>query len=116
MINPYARIRELEREVEIAVAGRIKAEDENRTLYAQMTAAREAEKYAMVLLIEKSNKIEDWMASLMGKPPINSNTYEKPKPPDPIRRPVQHGAMLEHQQMMAAMAEIERELSIDPVN
>ncbi|NBW07814.1 MAG: hypothetical protein EBR82_07285 [Caulobacteraceae bacterium] len=113
MINPYSRIRELERELEHAVAGRIKAEDDSRSMYAQMTAAREAESRAVALLVEKCNKVEDWMAALMGKPPINSNVYEKPKAPEPSRRPIQHGAMLEHKQMMDVMAELERDLKID---
>lgn len=116
MINPYARIRQLEAELTIAVAAKIRLEDDNRAMHAQLVEAREAESKALQMVIDKSDRVQDWMASLMGKPPVNGTKYEKPEPPAPARRPLRHGAVLEQQAMVDMMSQLEREMGIEPVN
>jgi len=53
------------------------------------------------------------MAKLMRQAPVNSAGQVEPvQQPQPIRRPMSHGAMLENQQM----EQYEKELGIDAVN
>lgn len=117
MINPWSRIRELERELEVANLARVKAEDDVRVAHAALVVARESESKALNLVIAKSERLEDWMAThLMGRAPIHGAAFEKPKPPAPVRRPVSHGAALEAQETAAAIELLEKELKIDAVN
>ena len=117
MINPYSRIRELERDLMVAAEGRVRAEDENRLLHAQLTAARSEAAEAWKALNAKSEKIEDWMAALMRQPPIHSNVPFDPKPaPPPTRRPMNHGAQLEALAEEAMLEQMERELGINRGN
>ena len=113
MINPYRRIRELESQLTVTAEARVRSEDDNRLLRAQLTAAREEAAEAWKALNAKSEKIEDWMAALMRQPPIHSNAPFDPKPaPPPTRRPVNHGAQLEAQAEQAMLDQMERELGI----
>jgi len=117
VINPYSRIRELERDLMIAAEGRVRAEDENRLLHAQLAAARTEAAEAWKALNAKSEKIEDWMAALMRQPPIHSNAPFDPKPaPPPTRRPMNHGAQLEALAEQAMLADLERDLGISGGN
>lgn len=117
MINPYSRIRELERDLMIAAEGRVRAEDENRLLHAQLAAARTEAAEAWKALNAKSEKIEDWMAALMRQPPIHSNAPFDPKPaPPPTRRPMSHGAQLEALAEQQMVEQYERELGISSGN
>lgn len=110
--NPFRVIRELEAKLESAELARLRAEDESRLMRSQVTAARESESQARKDLIVKSERIEDWMASLLHQRPINSTVFEKQVPPEPVRRPAAHGAALE----AAMMAKYEKELGIDQPN
>lgn len=110
--NPYRRIREQERIIELTELARLKAEDECRVLHSLLTVARESECLARKELSDRTAKFEDWMASLMGKPSIHGNVQPKVKAPDPARRPIGHGADVERE----AMLEAERALGIEPVN
>ena len=117
MINPYSRIRELERDLMVAAEARVRTEDENRLLHAQLAAARDEAASAWKALNAKSEKFEDWMAALMRQPPIHSNAPYEPKPaPPPTRRPVSQGAQLEMQAEAALLAELERDLGISSGN
>lgn len=117
MINPYSRIRELERDLMVAAEGRVRAEDENRLLHAQLATAREEATKAWALLNAKSEKIEDWMAGLMRQPAIHSNVPFDPKPaPPPTRRPMYHGAQLEQMAENEMLEQMERELGINRGN
>lgn len=117
MINPYRRIRELERDLMVAAEARVRSEDDNRLLRAQLTTAREEAAEAWKALNAKSEKIEDWMAALMRQPPIHSSVPFDPKPaPPPTRRPINHGAQLEQMAEDAMLEQMERELGINRAN
>lgn len=92
-MNPFGRIRDLERQLESVELARVKAEDECRLLHAQLTIARESESQAR----------KDLVAVV-----LNSKS-EKITPPPPARRPTLHGAELENEMI----AKFERELSIE---
>lgn len=115
MLNPYARIRELERELYEANLARVKAEDDCRLYHSQLVAATESEAATRKSAEAKSERFEDWMAALMRQPPIHGASTFEPKPaPEPTRKQVRHGAVLESQRL----EEYEKELGIgiDPVN
>lgn len=117
MINPYSRIRELERDLMVAAEARVRSEDENRLLHSQVAAARTEAAEAWKALNAKSEKIEDWMAALMRQPPIHSSAPFDPKPaPPPTRRPMNHGAQLEALAEQAMVEQMERELGISGGN
>lgn len=112
MLNPYKRIRELEREVEIACLARVKAEDECRLLHAQLSDLKDSESTARKALAAKSDRIEDWMAAMLGRPSLNGNEFPRPAAPAPSRRPTSHGAAIEQEMI----AQYEKELGIDRAN
>jgi hypothetical protein len=113
VINPYRRIRELESQLAVTAEARVRAEDDNRLLRAQLTAAREESTEAWKALNAKSEKIEDWMAALMRQPPIHSSTPFDPKPaPPPTPRPMNHGAQLEARAEEEMLRQLERDLGI----
>ncbi len=98
MLNPYAAIRQLERELEHAQLARVKAEDESRLYHAQLVAARESESQAR----------KDWM-DLIAKLPLFQPPPERQPLPAPMRRPIQHAADIEK----IKMADYERDLGIN---
>ena len=104
MTNPFRRIRELERQVEIAELARVKAEDENRVLYAQRDCARESEAQAR-------KDCMDLIARMYQCP-----SQERPAAPPPVRRPTLHGAALEKAAYLQYAMDAEKELGIDAPN
>lgn len=110
--NPYRVIRELERKLEFVELARVKAEDECRVLHAQLTTARESESQARRDLLAKTERFEDWMASLMHQRPVHGAEFERQPAPPPARRPAAHGAALEAQMI----AQFEKDLGIDQPN
>lgn len=111
LYNPYARIRELEHQLERAELSRVRAEDEARLYHSQLVAAQEEAQKAWALFVQKTEKVEDWMAGLMRQPPLHNQAPVEPRPqPQPIVRPVAHGARLEQK----LTEQYEHDLGITP--
>ena len=111
MLNPWARIRELERLLEVAELARVRAEDEARRLHADNDSVRAAEKEARQEELRRMERVSDWMALQSGKRAVFSSEVPPAAAPLPLSRGTRHGADIEKQMLMEA----ERGLGIDPV-
>lgn len=100
--NPWTKIRQLEAALLASESARLKLEDDNRMMYADMRESR-------ALYVQQSERTQDWMAGLLNKPSIHGNDKPKPAPVEPVRRPITQGSDLERMYM----EETERTLGIN---
>jgi len=100
MLNPYARIRELEAQVERAETERLQACDELRRVQAMLDIAVQSERDARRDFKEHAERVEDWMAALMRQPGIHSRVPAVPAAmPKPSSSPRMQGAEMERKQL-----------------
>jgi hypothetical protein len=96
-------------ELESAIAGRLRAEDDNRVLYARVESLAAELKEAQIARVADRGRIADWVAKRSGLGTIFEALESIPDPPRPAMQPAQSGRMHAAYAVADAEAEFENE-------